>query len=148
MTKADELYNMMRDYYLENNCWNACKSAKGWNEALGASFSPATFSALYNKGKLQRIQEGKLQIILEGPKKKVYYYELILPDDLRQKKEEFERSREIERAKQTIEFYEGNVARIRENYERQIKDAEKRLAQDLAWETERFEKAKALLASN
>lgn len=139
MARADELYNVMYDFYIENNCWHECLTAKEWNETFGTSFSPATFTVLYNQGKLQRFQERS---------GKSYCYQLVLTGTLLQKQEEFKRTRDIENAKWRVECYEESVARIRATYEERIKQAEEQLARDLAWEAERLAEAKALLASN
>lgn len=132
----NKLYDAMKAHCEEAQDWTECLSAKTWNEVLGTTFSPATFTSLCKEGKLQRIQEGS---------GKPYHYELILDDEMRQKQEAVERARAIPWAKNYVESYEERVASCRELYERAIQEAEREYQERIKYFEEELEKAKELL---
>lgn len=131
-----KLYDAIKNYCEENGCWKMRNTAKEWNEILGTTYSPATFTAAANSGLLERTKRYK------GTS---YEYRLIPTEEMKKVEEEAKRAREIEDAKRIIEYHEENVAKVRERYEQMIKQAEEQLERDLAFREERLAEAKALL---
>lgn len=132
----NELYDAMKAHCEEARDWTECLSAKTWNEVLGTSFSPATFTSLWKEGKIQRIQE------CSG---KAYCYELILDDEMRQKQEAIERARAIPWAKNYVKTHEGRLRTCRELYERAIQQAEREYQERVKSLEEELAKAQELL---
>lgn len=138
MARTDELYNGMYKYCEENNCWKAWQTANDWNVALENNYGVACFTALVNAGKIERDKR-------YGDKS--YSYRIVPTGRIREMIEEEKRRREIEDAERVIKYHDENVARIKERYEEAIRQAEEALKRDLAFEEERLEEAKALVAN-
>ena len=130
----NELYKAIVKYCEENQCWGICETAKEWNNILNTFYSPATFTALVNTGRLVKSK---------GYREKSYSYGLAETAEMREKRLEAEREREIKHAHWIIEHYEESVAKRKAKYEETIKQAEKWLQEELNFEDERL--AKALL---
>ena len=131
-----ELYNKIKSYCEENNCWGERNTAKDWNQMLGTNYGAATFTALVNCG---------LMCKEKGYKATSYSYSLAPTEEMKRAIAEQKREAEISRAKWDIEHYEENVARYQTRYAEMIKEAEEYLASHLDWEAEKLAEAKALL---
>lgn len=136
MAKMDELFNDMYDYCEENGAWKIWMTIKEWNGCMDKAYSPASFTALVNTGRLER---------RKGYKANAYDYHIVPTGKIKEKMEEDKKRREIEDAKRVINYHDENLARIQARYEEMLKDAEEQYQRDLEWEAERLEKAKARL---
>lgn len=139
MAKMDELYNDINKYCNENNGWRHWFSASDWNANLEKNYGVACFTALVNAGKMEKCK---------GFGEKTFSYRLTPTGKVKEMIEEEQRQRQIENAKWTVEHYEQRVARIRENYEENIRLAEEAFRKQLEWEEENLENAKSLLNEN
>jgi hypothetical protein len=138
MAKMDELYNDLYKLCEEDHCWRYKCSIKEWNEMLGKDYGTASFTALVNAGKLERTKS-------HGDKS--YEYCLAPIGKIKEIIEEEKRQYKIMSAERTIENHDKTVARIKARYEEAIRQAEEALKRDLAFEEERLEEAKALVAN-
>lgn len=136
MAKMDELFNDMYEFCEENGAWKTWMTAKEWNERVGKEYGPASFTALVNVDRLEK---------RKGYKATSYEYHIIPTGTIKEKIEADEKRRKIENAKQIIESYNENVARVRARYEEMIKQAEEKYQSDLEWEAEKLSKAKMTL---
>lgn len=132
----NELYKAIKNYCEENHCWGAYNTAKEWNEMLNTTYSPATFTALVNTGHLVKDK---------WYGEKCYSYALAETAEMREKRLEAERERDIKHAHWVIEHYEESVAKRKAKYEEEIANAEKWLKEDLEHEDKCLAEAKALL---
>lgn len=136
MAKMDELYNEMYDYCEENNCWKQLYTAREWNECLQRNYGSASFTALARLGKIERF---------EGYKNHPSQYRIVPTGEIKKKMAEAKVQQEREYAEWVVNRYDDVIRRANASYEEAIRSAEEKLACDIAWETERLEKAKALL---
>ncbi len=134
MAMMDELFNDMCEYCEKNTFWDYWMTAKEWNDILGKSYSGASFTALVNWGKLERL-----------PLKKAYIYRIIPFGKIKELKEEQEAKIQREYAERIIANHEERLAEAQARYEEAIKEAEERLARDLKYAEERLAEAKAIL---
>lgn len=132
----NELYKAIVSYCEENQCWGAYNTAKEWNEILNTTYSPATFTALVNTGRLVKDKRYG---------EKSYSYTLAETAEMREKRLEAEREGDIKHAHWVIEHYEESVAKRKAKYEETIANAEKWLKEELKFEDERLAEAKTLL---
>lgn len=138
------LYEAIKNYCEENECWRAYNTAKEWNEILGTTYSPATFSAAANSGLLERCK---------GYKATAYEYRLAPTEEelaeraeIERKAEERKRAEEIEWAKSYVNGgYDKDVASLKEDYERQLKEAKERFDMLMKCDEKALAEAKALL---
>lgn len=138
------LYEAIKNYCEENECWRAYNTAKEWNEILGTTYSPATFAAAANNGLLER---------RKGYKATSYEYrlapreeELMERAEIERKAEERKRAEEIEWAKSYVNGgYDKEVASLKEDYERKLKEAKELFDMLMKCKEKSLEEAKALL---
>lgn len=149
-----KLYDAIKNYCDENECWKAYNTAKDWNEILGTTYSPATFTAAANSGLLVREK-------FCGSKS--YEYRLApREEELEERRAQAAREaeREAERERKEAElylenrdmkieqdkaFYELLIKEANEKYEKAIKNAENYLERTMVYHEERLVEAKALL---
>ena len=140
-----KLYDDIKNYCEVNKYWKAYNTAKDWNEILGTTYSPATFTAAAKSGLLVREK-------FWGDKS--YSYKLYVeptPEEIQEEKEiaerraEAKRQEKIENAKWWIEHYDEEVANIKAYYEEEIRKAEESMKKSIGWKNERLAEAKALL---
>ena len=72
----NELYNAMKAYCEENQCWGFKYSAKDWNAKLGTSFSPAAFTSAVKAGLMKKSK---------GHRQTIYSYGLASTPEMLQK---------------------------------------------------------------
>ncbi|MBQ7937609.1 MAG: hypothetical protein IJ283_03835 [Oscillospiraceae bacterium] len=135
------LYNQMKDYVIENECKIDIKmSANEWNNQLGTSYSPATFTSAVNAGLLDR---GKLR------RDRFYYYWLnpsgvereYIERELQKKTIEWR----LEKANKDIENHDNNLAKIQEDYDKELANLNEWLNRKISYENEEYENALALI---
>lgn len=134
----EQLYKAIKDYCEENQCWLTKMTAKEWNEALGTSYTAATFTALVSGCYLNREK-------LYG--EKAYYYSLPLTPEMIAKREEEKRQDAIKRAQWRVENYEEQKAEKKAQYDEAVAYAKKHYEERMAWLEGEYIKAKELLAS-
>ena len=143
----NQLCEASKNYCEENGCWKAYNTAKEWNEILGTTYSPATFTAAFNNGFLKR---------RKGYKATSYEYRLAPREE--EIREEAKREVELERKEaelylknrdmkieQDKAFYENLIKEAKEKYEEAMKNAEDYLERTMAYHEERLAEVKALL---
>jgi predicted DNA-binding protein YlxM (UPF0122 family) len=141
MAKMDELYNDIYEYCEKNDCWTTYNSISGWNEVLGASYAPASFTALVNHGKLDRFKDN----IYYNNKNQPYKYQLAPIGKVKEKIEKAELEDKIRRANNFIERYEEKIKFWKDSYGKQIAELESKLETKLLDLKDDYEEAKALI---
>lgn len=149
-----KLYDAIKNYCDENECWKAYNTAKDWNEILGTTYSPATFTAATKSGLLVRRKDYR---------DKSYEYRLAPREEELAEMAEIERKaaeREAERERKEAElylenrdmkieqdkaFYELLIKEANEKYLKAIKNAELYLERTMDYHAERLAEAEALL---
>lgn len=135
------LYNQMKDYVIENECKMDIKmSANDWNNQLGTSYSPATFTSAVNAGLLGRGKIGRER----------FYRYWLTPSGVEREYIERELQKKtiewrLERANEEIENHDNNLAKIQEEYDKRLADLNEWFNRKNSIENEDYENALALI---
>lgn len=136
-----DLYNRMKDYVIENECKIDIKmSANEWNNQLGTTYSPATFTSAVNAGFLDR---GKLR-------RDRFYYYWLAPSNVEREYIEKELQKKtiewrLEKANKEIENHDNNLAEIQEDYDKKLADLNEWFNRKISIENEEYENALTLI---
>ena len=136
-----DLYNKMINYVIENECKIDIKmSVNEWNNQLGTTYSPATFTSAVNAGFLDR---GHLR-------RDRFYYYWLTPSNV--EREHIERELEkktiewrLEKAKDEIEHHDNNLAKIQEDYDKRLADLNEWFNRKISIENDNYAEALALI---
>lgn len=135
------LYNKMMNYVIENECKIDIKmSANDWNSQLGTLYSPATFTSAVNMGLLDRCKIGRER----------FYRYWLTPSNV--DKEYIERELQkktiewrLEKANEEIENHDNNLAKIQEEYDKQVAEFKEWFNRKIDKENEDYANALALI---
>ncbi len=144
----NQLCEAIKNYCEENGCWKAYNTAKEWNEILGTTYSPATFTAAAKSGLLKRRKDYY--------KATAYEYRLAPREEeireiaeweaerKRKEAESYLKNRDVE-IEQDKAHYERLIKEAKEKYEEAIKYAEDYLERTMDYHEKTLAEAKALL---